>query len=542
MAFREMRAKWLRQYPKGVTERYVNLDIYDKMLDGSFYDVLTKSFEQEEDSGKVIPLRERRPLIQYSLPVLIRDRQAAQIFGTKARPRVRAYPPKVLMDPLKNVDQDATSYIEALIKTFHLYDIMSEALESGQSGSCAITVTALDDNSPYINVVAGKEAFPIFAPRNPNKLVMLRRQYPISGKALNNTGIYPPEKFNAELVYWMRIDLDETREQWFYPMEDERFQKLGKLENGVIVAWQPDDEHSYDHKFGVVPAVWIRNLNIQRGIDGRCTFQSIVDLQITLDYLASGITRGFIYTSDPLIAINRGEMDELMPAGGMSILDEADEQAIQTQEVNKNPAKVLTIPSGGKAQLLEITGNGLAAAKEWFKTLRDMALEILSGSKAGQEKTGEGNPHSGRALEVLNSLEAWLLERQAAAYGDNGLVSLIRVLLCGIRAGILDSPVAGVVTPDDDTIIELMWPRRALLLGGDLLNQMMALQTAAGGSAMNPVQLVPRDVITSDAMSALGHPDPATNSEQVLKEWTETLDIKAKAEADSKPTPKLTSK
>lgn len=519
MGFREIKHLWEHSYPKGTTQRFKDLDAYDKMLDGTFYDIIGNSFEKERNGDQDVPLYERRPNVQYSMPQMLAHQQASLLFGDKHRPNVRVYNPKEASksDPK---DQDTQVIIDALQEQLQLDEIMLEAVVVGQSGSVALVLSILDDGLPYIDVWPGKKCVPIYDPTNPRRMMALVREYSISGEELALTG-YEIAKEQTSSTFWLRVVLDSDEEVWHDPMTDELHDKLGEkdaTQPGGVVAWHKDKTRSRNHPFRQVPVIWIRNLNERRKVDGKSTFASIVDIQVALDYLASQITRGFHYTADPLLAVQRGELDSLIPAGG-SVMEETPdiEAPVSIHMENKSPARVISIPHGAKAELLEIAGTGLISARDWFVTLREAALEVLSGSKAMSEKTGTGNPHSGKALEIMQQALVWLIERQRIAYGEHGFVPLIRMLLSAYKNNIFElEGLSGTV--NTEIPVKLIWPSWMTPTGSDLLTTIQALQMAAGGSPQAPRQIAPMDLIVRQTIIALGYPDPSPNIQETIAE------------------------
>jgi hypothetical protein len=530
MGFKEIKRAWSNKYPKGTPPRVKDLDAYDKMLAGDFYDILPHPFEKEKNGDQEIPLYERRPNVQYNMCEMLTHQQASLLFGDKHRPSIRVYDPKQPDAPPDDLKQSQI-VIDALHDQLDLDEVLLEAVIKGQSGSVALIVSMVADELPFIDVVEGKKCQPKFNPANPRELIALVREYTTLGAELSTLGYDIPDE-NLQKTYWVRMVLDAARDTWYIPMLNEKHERLGEKdlsEPGGVIAWREDLERSRNHPFKVVPCVWIRNLNERRKIDGKCTFQSIVDIQVALDYLASQITRGFHYTADPFLAVQRGELDSMIPIGGSALDPLTEMDAPVNIDVKGTPARTMSIPHGAKAELLEIEGGGLAGAKDWFITLREAALEIMSGSKAMQERTS-GNPHSGKALEILQQALVWLIERQRLAYGEHGLIPLLRLLMTAYQSDLydLDGISGGLKNPN--VPLKLIWPSWMTPTGDELLSTVTALQLAAGGSVREPRQIAPMDVVIRQALMALGYPDPSPAINQALEESREFLEDKAEHE------------
>lgn len=522
MAFREIKQRWAKKYPKGTSERFKNLDAYDKMLEQEFYDILPYPFELEDYNGQIIPVLERRPNVQVSLPKVIVNQTSALLFGEAHAPHVRYWSDPADGDetPAQKATQDA---IDKLVYTSEALAVMLEAVRKGATGSCAILLYSLPDDTPWIDVVPGKVCQPVFDPRDPRKLIALHREYPVDAQDLYDLG-YDETKYDKKKKYWMRIELDDDAETWYLPLPDEKYQNLGEDDPDSFdrkkISWTKDTERSHSHPFKLVPAIWIRNMGERREIDGPCTFGSIVDIQVALDYTLSMVGRGFRYTADPLLALIEGDMPDMVPAGGMNTLDEEEggDGGGMTTKVVKSPARALSLPHGGDAKLLEITGKGLAGSLDYAKLLREYAFEVLSGNKADQDHTTNGNAQSGRALEILTQALVWLVEELRVPYGLRGFLPLVRMMLRALVDGAIVVPGVDLGNVDPEMPLRLYWPEWYRPTGQDLMNHMQALVAAAGGSPAHPKQIIPVETAAREAAMVLNVPDPNETVAALLQE------------------------
>ena len=535
MPFSDVKAKWRETYANNVPQRFRDLDAYDKMLEGTFYDILKFPFTMERNGTDKVPIYERRPSVQYSLPQMLAGQQAALLFGDDHRPSLKCYDPNNSAgDAASNIPTQ--KLIDALIEQLDIDEVFLDAVLKGQSGSCSLIITIASDGKPFIDVVAGKFCTPRFNLTNPRELLELEREMTITGSDLRAMG-YPVIDEHLNKTFWMLFILDSKEDRWHVPMLDEEHLKLGQDDaQGNKTKWAYDKARSRAHKFGVVPAVWIRNLNERRKIDGRCTFAGVVDIQLSLDYLASQITRGLYYTADPLLAIGRGEMDELTPVG-QSSFDDID-SIVASKKLDRTPGNFLELPAGSNAQLLEITGTAFMSAASWFSQLKDSAIEIISGSKMPSENS-QGNPHSGKALDIMMSSLAWLIERQRIAYGNHGYLVIVRILLAGLKEGAFELDGISNAGVDPTCPIKMLWPTWLQPTGTDLLTTITALQLAAGGSVREPRQIAPMDLVIRQTLAALGFVDPGANVEIAMAESTayeqQKLDAQKEVKAVAPP-------
>jgi hypothetical protein len=192
------------------------------------------------------------------------------------------------------------------------------------------------------------------------------------------------------------------------------------------------------HGLGFVPMVWIKNLPGGDAIDGAPTFRTeTINTVIEIDYLLSQGRRGLRYASDPTLLIKE-------PAAGAD------------GEIVKGAANAIVVDKDGDAKLLEINGTASQALIDWFKMLRELALESMHGNRVSPEKLSAAQ--SGRAMEMMNQALVWLADRLRISYGEGGLLSLLRMIVRASSSRELT--IAGDTYKDLDAgkAISLIWP------------------------------------------------------------------------------------
>lgn len=498
MAFRDIAEQI--EYPAGTSDRYKALDGLERLLEGRLYDHLRYPFNVELDAGEnYIPQSQRRPSVVYNLAKIIVSMTASLTFGKNHAPHIQC------ASPSGERNESAESLISQLIDDGSVWQKMLQAVFRGSVGSCALIVRPLPDGRPWISVVRGKEARPLFDPRDPRHVLGIIQQYHLSGSDLIQMGYSGVDESES---YWLRIELDDTAETWYQPLTNDDFQAMHRKDRRKRIRWVVDEERSYEHGFGIVPGVWCRNLEETERIDGPSTFGDIVDACVEIDYKLSQIGRGLTFAIDPLLLVKRGELSSLTnELGGAT-------------KIIKDGGAPLELGANDDAKLLEAHGQGFSTAIEYVKLVREWALEVVGGMKSDQEHSG--GVQSGRALEMLFLALDWLVDRMRSSYGDDGLVPLLRVLLCGVQRGVLRAATGAAVPPD--VPIQQIWPEKKIPQGAELAQTMTALQGFAGGSVKSPKQLLPDDLTTNLAAMAVGASDPG----RIVKEMqTERKRIEA---------------
>ena len=505
MAFAEIVDKFKKI--QGVTPRYLRLDAYERMLNGTFYDDLRYPFSQEYRDNIArpdyyIPLLERRPSTPYNMAKKIVDQTAGLLFSSEQFPTIRCSYDTDDVDESSIVHGFEKS-VDNLIRQCSLETVMLDIFQAGNVGSCAVILRALDDDLPYIEVVPGKNARPIFDKRNPRKLLAVVQVYAVDAQDLIDDGY---ENINVNETYWMQIVIDALEERRYAPLPGHEYANIGgRRSDGSLIEWIQTD--SYEHHFGRCPAIWVKNLNGGSSIDGPCTWDAVKDFIVEIDYLSSQLGRGLRYSQDPMLAIEQGELASVSgrfsPIGDPD--DEDDNSTTQfdgSGQAIKSPTNIITVE--GKAKLLEISGAGFDSTGKHLDRLREWALEIVGGMKSSA--ADQGKHQSGRALEILHNDLLLLVKRQRVAYGNNVLIPLLRLLMLGIANGEFVIPTVDAVSPDVPLL--LIWNDWQKPAGSELMNEIQALSIAAGNTPTSAHPLLPRNILVEQAAKLYGLADP----------------------------------
>jgi hypothetical protein len=275
--------------------------------------------------------------------------------------------------------------------------------------------------------------------------VSVKERYKVAGQLLADSG-YAITDPAAD--YWFTRQWDANDETWYEPVQ------VGDPAEPEI-----DLPRSVRHGLGFVPLVWVRNLPgpaaTGSSLDGACTFRPAVETSIEIDYQLSQAGRGLKYSSDPTLIIKE-------PAGSDG-------------EIIKGGGNALVVSEKGDAKLLEIGGTASAAVIEYVRTLRELALESLHGSRANPDRLTAAQ--SGRALEMLNQGLIWLADNLRVSYGEGALVALMRMVLRAAQVYRLQILGDELYKPDPDIRLTLKWPRWYPLTAEDRLRDAQTLAT-----------------------------------------------------------------
>ena len=391
-------------------ERTRMLDLYQRVLDGSFYDVLPYEFHEERTlSGEYVPLRQRRPSVRYGLARLVVEDSIALLFSEGHFPSFES-PDPMVREALMAVARDAK-----------LNAVMVEAGLRGSVGSVALWMRVLHGRV-FVAVLDTLYLIPEWDEGAPDTLVRVTERFKVRGADLIAQGFAVSDP--GEL-YWFQRVWDAEFEHWYLPV---------RVGGGVEA--DEDLEHTKRHGLGFVPLVWIKNLPGGKGIDGACTFRSAIDTGIEIDYQLSQAGRGLKYSSDPTLLIRE-------PAG----LDGT---------MVRGAANALVVSEKGDAKLLEIGGTASQAVIDYVRVLRDLALETLHGNRADAQRLTA--PASGRALEMMNQGLVWLADNLRVSYGQCALLELARMILRASQVFPLKAGGAALPALDVCAPVSLRWP------------------------------------------------------------------------------------
>ena len=386
------------------------LDILQRALNGTLYDVLPYEFHDERaPGGDYIPLRNRRPSVRYALPRIVVEDSVALLFSEGHFPA------------LDCDDSEVRLALAAIANATKLNCIMTEAALRGSVGSVAILLRVLGRRM-FLEVLDTLYLTPVWDRHAPDTLLRVTERRKVAGRVLAAEGY---DGLNADTQYWFTRIWDATWESWFVP------QPVGGSATPEL-----DFDRSARHDLGFVPLVWIRNLPGGTGDDGTCTFRAALETSIEIDYQLSQAGRGLKYSSDPTLLIKE-------PAG------------LEGQMV-RGAANALVVSEKGDAKLLEIGGTASQAVIDYVRTLRELALESIHGNRTDASRLSA--PASGRALELMNQGLLWLADNLRTSYGEGGLIPLARLMLrAGAKYGLCMNGI-DLSRCADPPQLRLRWP------------------------------------------------------------------------------------
>ena len=179
------------------------LDILDRVLNGTIYDVLPYQFHEERGLGGTISLYATADQAYgYALSRIVVEDSVALLFSEGHFPTI---------DCPDTTTQEA---LLALCKEAHLNRVMTEAAICGSVGSVAILMRILRGRV-FFRVLDTRYLTPVWDPEAPDSLSKITERYKVPGAELAGIG-YDIADLEAE--YWFERQWDAEYETWLTPV------------------------------------------------------------------------------------------------------------------------------------------------------------------------------------------------------------------------------------------------------------------------------------------------------------------------------------
>lgn len=522
MAFAELLEGIKKKLPRGASERYARLETLERMLDGRLYDEIRYSFEQEKAPGRdYIPIRERRPSVDFNLAYEITQDTQAELFGDEQFPQVQ-----VVGDD-GQPDDDATKQLAELINEIELDGVVFDAYEAGVCGSVAVIIHKADNGTPFYEIIPGKFCEPAYRSDYSKELLALTVTYPIKREEVEDKfpEVLADHRNDSVEWFWYRYIIGPWKTIDYFPLSDADFEHLGeKDDQGHVIEFKEIPETRMgkprEHGWaGVTPAAYVRNLGgyggRQRDLDGPALWWPIRNICIELDYTLSQAGRGLRYSADPMLFVNTGDMMQtgLNTMGGAQDIDEAPAGNMATQTSDeggmvKGVGQTLVARNQhADAKILEISAQGIKEEREFARDLREMALEVVGGMKARAEH--QKGQVSGAAMDKSLKPLRRVVRRQRRPFGRGLLLTLIELTLIGFdRRAIIPTALAVRALPPFRGRRVLDWPNDDVLQGQELYWHALGCQIMAGGSGTAPKELISPEASGQKLASDVGFHEP----------------------------------
>lgn len=433
-----------------------------RLLDGTFYDVLTHPFHEERGPGdKPIPMIERAPSVRLGTNVIrnVVEDVTFLLFGE------RQFPVIDTADPV------ARKVFADLIEETNLSALMRDVAFWGATGSQAVRIHLSKTGRVHFTRMDTHDLTPIWNDDDPDVLDQVIQKRKVTGRALKSLG-YRVADDDLNANFWFQRIWDDMAEWWFVPW------KCADDTDETPHTPEIDAKRSVEHKLGMQPLEWVKTYHGGDDIDGGCFFFPVVDDAIQIDYQMSQVGRGLKYNADPLLLIKEPPVAPEFGTNGLELTVDPSGNI----SLHKSPSSILSVNSdkNGGAEFVEMKGTGFSTQMEYVEKLKSAMIEAIHGNRISDPSKISGGARGAKALEMVNQGLIMLADTLRDAYGERLLRNLLKkfVTLVAKRPGVVK--VMGEAVPAQVGKVKDINPRWADWYAPtpqDLLTQAQAFQT-----------------------------------------------------------------
>lgn len=338
--------------------RKPELDALDAYYESRQYNHLPEWDKATEDNEH-IPVRKRRPRIQYAYARTLASRLASKLVGRRTFPML-----KIEDDP------DTEEYLRMIKKSSGIEShILEPVRRAVVTGSSLIRFSIVNGQFKLQHFLS-KWCYPEFDANG--NLEFVKIQYCYDDEADRDHRNLPKKK-------WFRMDLGKFQDVLY---DNPEF-KDGSEPDFKVVA-------QADHNLGFVQGEWLKTGDVPNSIDGFSLIKDITDFIDELNYSLSQSSVAIGYNQDPQLTL--AGMDE----------DEID-------KLIRSSAKAWNLGREGQATFLEAGMSGVEAATELRAKMQQHVADITRVIMLDPEKI-VGSAQSAKAMEVLHGPLIELIE------------------------------------------------------------------------------------------------------------------------------------
>lgn len=393
--------------------RSKELDLFDQYYEGKQYDHLPDWNEANDSGGDYVPIRKRRPRINYNFARRIAATFASKLVGEAVFPRL-------------TIEDDETSqeFLNAVKKIAHLERVLPQAMRHmAISGAVLIRFRMNSLGAPKLEIFNSKYCYPEFDDDGELSRVVIR--YTFFDQADKDEYGKPVEK-------WYQLELG-TASDILYDTP-----AVGRGDH--MPTFQISEQ--VDHNLGFVQAEWFRTNEDKHKIDGESLLcGGILSLIDEMNYNISQSSQAIAYSQEPQVTIS-----------GMSE-DEVD-------ELVKSSSKAWNLGRDGKASFMEANLSGVERANEFRDKVRQGIQEVTRVIMQDPEKM-VAHAQSGKAMEVLNEPLVDLVMEVRSVFEERLTSLLTKLMMTFIKLNAEGKSVALGMPPDyvpASLNISVAWP------------------------------------------------------------------------------------
>ena len=327
--------------------------------------------------GDLLPIRFRRPCVEYYLARPVVARFTGLLFSKKRHPTF------VSSDP------DTADWANAFAKKTKLWvKAISMRNFGGGMGSVAIGFK-FAHGEPQIEIHDARWCTPKFVDGDDSKVKSMVKRYMFTEQVRDPEGKWEAKHFwyrrriDAQVdIVWPKVPVGDGEPDW------------DKARKQIVT-----------HDFGECPVVWIQNEPVEDETDGDPDCHGIYSIIMEIDQLLSQASLGTKASCDPTVAVASDA---------------------EFEEIKKGTGNAVQVEKGGSIDYMEMSGSGIDRAQKLADDLENKALTIV---RCVLESKMDSNPRTATEIERTYS---GMLERADVfreQYGEMGLKPLMEMVL-----------------------------------------------------------------------------------------------------------------
>lgn len=408
------------------------LELFDQYLERRQYDKLLP-WDAKGDGDSYVPIRKRRPLVNYNLASRIVNTVTAKLIGQTHFPKLRI-----------EVDPNAEEFLRALMRVTNFRHRIVPAIRSmlgSGSSFCRFYSTGMRIKIESFN---SKYCYPLFNSNGELELMDIRYTYPDPEDR--------DEKGNPK-IKWYGLTLT-TQSDILYDNPEYKENEQPNFKEVQRV----------DHELGFVQGTWFRTTEQRHTPDGVSLLEDVLDFIDSLNYSLSQSDQAASYAQEPQLGIKGMNVDEI-------------------DELIKSSTKAWNLGREGEAGYIEADLMGIEKAGELrdkiFQGVQHVARVIM----LDPEKI-VGSAQSAKAMEVLHGPLVDLVHelRPQIEEGIIELISKIAVVVLSSPEPLMSMPEGWQPKSMD---ITAMWQPVFPMTMLDLTQKMNVAASAASNSIIS---------------------------------------------------------
>lgn len=341
--------------------RRPDLDLFDAYYEGRQYDGKAEWDQSEAIDGSYVPIKDRRPPLQFNFAKVLASRVASKLVGGRAFPKFKV-----------EMDEQTEEYLRLVIQSSRLKSKILEPIRRMIAAGSVFVRFSIVEGQWKVEHYLSKWCFPVM-------------------DAAGNI-----DSMEIKYVFDDHEDLDEKKQpkkKWFK-------MTLGKMKDVLYdnPEWNKSEKEpefkvvaTADHELGFVQGEWFKTADLNNNdFDGPSMIKDILPFIDELNYSMSQSATAIRYNQDPQLLLKNMDEDEM-------------------ETMIRSAMKAWNLGREGDASFLEAGMGGVEAAGD-FRDMVRLGIQDLARVVLLDPEKMVSHAQSGKAMEVLHGPMVELIE------------------------------------------------------------------------------------------------------------------------------------